>query len=407
MARATLAGPQREVVFNGLSPLEQQLAQATFARLEQLVTTRVDFFVSQSGPFALELNATIPAMQAYSDIAAHTFLEVVGRQLGRTDAQVQALIEANGSNTKALFDALLAGYGRYRAGQAPDRLAILTRRHDAQLTELGHLARRFTSLGVPTDIVYPDQLSGSDAVVANGRRYPFIYRHLFVRRLEETDLVGADYVKALLAEPNGTRAVVLNPPASQVEVKAVFGYLSEATEVPALAQQAGLTEAEVAAIRQTVPWTRVFRGETLQKHVAQNPDGFVLKRSWDYGGRAVFVGKSRGTEGFTERTQAAYGQPLDWAQVCAASEADRVGGGFVVQRLVPTEPEAHLLCTPQGVQSTSLFVDFSCYASVGLGQQPAWGGVCRGSVQHVVNIVGGGGVLPLLTDDVAAQLLGS
>ena len=33
---------------------------------------------------------------------------------------------------------------------------------------------------------------------------------------------GADYVKALLAGENGTRAVVLPTAASQVEVKAVF-----------------------------------------------------------------------------------------------------------------------------------------------------------------------------------------
>jgi hypothetical protein len=49
-------------------------------------------------------------------------------------------------------------------------------------------------------------------------------------------------------------------------------------------------------------------------------------------------------------------------------------------------------------------VDYSAYASVGLGQEPAWGGVCRGSVSQVVNIVGGGGVLPLLTREVADRL---
>jgi hypothetical protein len=42
--------------------------------------------------------------------------------------------------------------------------------------------------------------------------------------------------------------------------------------------------------------------------------------------------------------------------------------------------------------------------TVETGRQPIWGGVCRGSLSQIVNIVGGGGVLPLLTAEVAAKL---
>jgi hypothetical protein len=82
-----------------------------------------------------------------------------------------------------------------------------------------------------------------------------------------------------------------------------------------------------------------------------------------------------------------------------------VGGGFVVQEVVETRPETHLLCSGAEPTPTELFVDFSAYASVGLPEQPAWGGVCRGSPSHIVNIVGGGGVLPLITTGVARSLL--
>jgi hypothetical protein len=51
-----------------------------------------------------------------------------------------------------------------------------------------------------------------------------------------------------------------------------------------------------------------------------------------------------------------------------------------------------------------MFVDFSAYASLGM-HPPPWGGVCRASSSSIVNIVGGGGVAPLLRDDVAAELL--
>ena len=405
MSRAVLANPERsELVLGGLSPLEKGFAATTFEQLETLVTTRVDFFVGEKVS-ALEVNATIPAMQGYSDIAANTFLEVVGRTWGAPNHVIAGWQARNGSNALALYRALLSGYTQVRHGQSPRRIALLSRRNDAQLTEQKYLLERFREWGAAADIVHPDQLSGTDAVMANGQKYDLVYRHLFVRRLEEPDMVGADYVKALLAEPNGTRAVVLNPPASQVEVKAVFALLSQALDDRALAKEAKLSELELEAIKESVPWTRPFRGEALTAEVVANPDRFVLKRSWDYGGRAVFVGRTRTQPGFAERTKAAYGEELAWDALCARAAADPVGGGFVVQQVIDIQPEEHLLCSGPAQIPTQLYVDFSTYASVGLDAQPKWGGVCRGSISHIVNIVGGGGVLPLITTEVAKSLL--
>ncbi len=404
MSRAVLDGLHRDVVFNGLSPLEQLMAEATYLQLGTLITTRVDFFAGDTLS-ALEVNATIPAMQGYSDIAANTFIEVVGRFWRAPDHLIAAWQAKNGSNALALYRALLGGYAQVRPGRSPERIALLCRRNDAQLTEQKYLCERFRDLGAEADVVHSDQLSGDDAVRANGKTYDLIYRHLFVRRLEEPGMEGAGYVRQLLAEPNGKRAVVLNPPASQVEVKAVFALLSEATENGAIAQAAHLSSAELEAIAATVPWTRVFRGDALLDQVSKNPDKYVLKRSWDYGGRAVFVGRTRGEPGFSERVKTAYAAPMDWAGLCAKAVVDPVGGGFVVQQVVDIRPENHLLCSASTQESVDLFVDFSAYASVGLPNQPAWGGVCRGSLSHIVNIVGGGGVLPLLTDEVATRLL--
>lgn len=405
MARAVLKSEgRRDLVIGGLSPLEQQLALATFEQLETLVTTRVDFFVGDKVN-ALEVNATIPAMQGYSDIAANTFLEVVGRTWGAPDHVIAGWQAKNGSNAMALYRALLTGYAQVRPGKTPERIALLSRRNDAQLTEQKYLLERFREWGAEADIVHPDQLSGTDSVQAHGKKYDLVYRHLFVRRLEEAGMEGADYVKALLAEPNGTRAVVLNPPASQVEVKAVFALLSQALDDSRLVKEARLTEPELEAIRETVPWTRHFRGDELLAKVQADPDRYVLKRSWDYGGRAVFVGRTRNEPGFTERTQAAYGEPLTWEALCQRAVVDEAGGGFVVQQVIDITTEEHLLCSGPAQIPTQLFVDFSAYASVGLGDQPRWGGVCRGSISHIVNIVGGGGVLPLITSEVARSLL--
>jgi hypothetical protein len=130
----------------------------------------------------------------------------------------------------------------------------------------------------------------------------------------------------------------------------------------------------------------------------------VLKRNRDYGGRTVFVGRTATTPGFQERVEAAYGAELSGQALCARAAADRKGGGFIVQELVETQPEPHVICEANTQTPVDLFVDFSTYASVGLPRQPPWTGVCRGSVSHIVNLHGGGGLIPLLTEEVATVL---
>ncbi|MBU8896889.1 hypothetical protein KRR26_14820 [Corallococcus sp. M34] len=413
MTRAVLDGPDAELLLGALSPLERSLAERTWRQATRLATTRVDYFVSGGRPWALEVNATIPAMQGYSDIAARTFIEVVGRHFRYPEKGLGALLALNGSNPLALYRALLDGYAAERAGKMPETVALLCRRNDAQVSELRWLCERFREYGADADVVHPDEVSGDDAFVVKGKRYDLVYRHLFVRRLEETP---SPWVEDFLGVVPGKKAVFLNPPASQVEVKTTFALLSQALTEPALAERAKLTPEELEAIASSVPWTRPFRhapgtapdGSRVSDVVAAviaDPGRFVLKRSWDYGGKAVFLGRSVGTVPYEERVKAAYGASLTWAELCERAATDPAGGGYVVQEIVDTTPEDHLLCGENSVLPTSFFVDYSAYASVGLGKQPAWGGVCRGSMSEIVNIVGGGGVLPLITTEVASKLL--
>jgi hypothetical protein len=414
MADAVLNGGTRDVILGALSPLERSIAEKTWQQVSRLATTRVDFFVDPaSRPRALEINTTIPAMQGYSDIAARTFLEVVGRHFTYPEKAIHALLTLNGSNAMALYRALLDGYAAERRGKLPDTIALLCRRNDAQITELRYLCERFREYGADADVVHPDEVSGDDAFIVNGKKYDLVYRHLFVRRLEETP---SPWVEDFLGTVPGKKAVFLNPPASHLEVKATFSLLSQALVEPELAEGVGLSPEELEAIRASVPWTRRFRrapslgpgGEKfddLVAAVAAEPKRYVLKRSWDYGGKAVFLGRSVGTVPYNERSQAIYGAPLPWAELCEKAATDTTGGGYVVQEVVEITPEDHLVCTETGALPTSFYVDYSAYASVGLTKQPAWGGVCRGSMGEIVNIVGGGGVLPLITAEVGQKLL--
>ena len=412
MAKAILQGESRPLLFDAMSPIEKAVLERTADGVERLATTRVDYFVLAGKPRALELNTTIPAMQGYSDIAASSFIEAVGREAGMKDHHIAGLMAKNGSNALALYRALLQGYAAEWKDASPQRIAILCRPNDAQITELRYLADRFNEWGTETAVVHPDQLSGDGAVKAGGKAYDLVYRHLFVRRLEEAP---SPYVQELVSEIGGKRAVVLNPPSAQVEVKTTFALLSMALENRALREDARLSDHELQAIKETVPWTRPFRHapgidedqsriQQLIEQVAAEPKKYVLKRAWDYGGKAVFLGKAVGTALYDERVKAAYGTSLPWAELCKRAAEDPVGGGFVVQEVVDTQPEPHTLCTETGIDQTSLYVDFSAYGSVGLDPLPKWGGVCRGSISAIVNIMGGGGVIPLITRDVAQSL---
>ncbi len=412
MAHAVLAGPDREVLLSALSPLERRLAEDTFAHVSMLATTRVDYFVAGT-PFALEVNATIPAMQGYSDIAANTFIEHVGRFAGIDDRRIADLQARNGSNALALYRALLESYAAQRDGAMPNRILLLCRRNDAQITEQRYLAERFSELGTEAEVVHPDELSGEDVIQARGRSWDLVYRHLFARRLEETP---NPFVENFFRTFYQWRTVLLNPPSAQVEVKTTFALLSRALVEPPLAESAGLEKDELLAIADLVPWTRRLRSgpalapggehvDDLVSYVASHPDRFVIKRAWDYGGKAVFVGRMLGTPQYDERVQALYGAGLDWPALCARAATDPTGGGFVVQEYVESNPESHVLCTTEGVHAADLYVDFSAYGTVAPGRMPQWGGVCRGSISPIVNIVGGGGVLPLITSEVADKLL--
>ena len=252
-------------------------------------------------------------------------------------------------------------------------------------------------------------------MLAHGRRHDLVYRHLFLRRLEEAP---NPWLEALFTRPGDFGVVLLNGPAAHIETKANFALLSRALGDPGLAALARLTEAELSAIRRSVPWTRMLTrgpgvdpdGKTvtdLAARVAAEPPRFVLKRAWDYGGKAVFVGSHASEPGFTERARAAFGAPLEWPALVARAAEDARGGGFVVQERVEAPLERHLLATGSGTTEAEVFVDYSAFCSVGLPVQPPWGGVVRASASPIVNILGGGGVLPVITAEVAAALDGA
>ncbi|MSP61462.1 MAG: hypothetical protein EXR72_14165 [Myxococcales bacterium] len=402
----------RARLFHSFAPFEAE-ALATWREAEFLATARVDYLIDIDGRHrALEVNATIPAMQGYSDIIAESFLRTVGPAHGMDQAAIAALCDENGRNTDDLLASLLEHYRRLGGTAAQPSIAIVHRAGDAQQGELMHYAKRWGELGCPAVLATPDDAhsDGEGHLRIQGRRHDLIYRHVFARRLDP----GSAFARACLAP---RRHFILNPIASHLEVKGLLGHLSPAgrSDGDADAAKLGLDDRERAAIARALPWTRLLaRGATLgpagepiadlPKVVAGEGDRFVLKRSWDYGGRSVFLGAHHDAAA-AERAGVVMeaGRPLGWAELVAAA-VDDPRDAWVAQDLIAFRPERHLVAGQDGVTWRDLYVDRSIYTSLGVAARPS-GGACRAAPGKIVNILGGGGLAPLVRDEVLAKLL--
>jgi len=338
------------------------------------VVSRVDFLVPSDGghPRALELNATIPAMPAYADLAAHSWLRAAARERGMSERFGRELVALCGSHMESLRETLVAFY-RWRGGtRERPSIALVARPGDAQIGELRRLAEHFRQMGHRAENVVP--------MDADPDRFDLLYRHVWAHRTPPE----SPFARAL-REP--ARWVLANPVNGLLEAKALFARISEAAEDEALADRSGLDERERGAARR-LPWTRLH-SEALVDRLTAERDRFVLKRSWDYGGKSVYLGAEM--------------EPAAWERAVREAAGDRRGGGFVAQERVFAARRPATRVAPEGISGGDLVRDISTYSGL-LPVHPA-GSVVRAAASPIVNILGGGGLAPVIPEDVYARLL--
>jgi hypothetical protein len=405
--------PLKQRLFGAFTALEAEALGATWRKSEQLVTVRVDFLVDTAGRArALEVNSTIPAMQGYSDAIAAAFIRAVGSARNMSAAATEALVDDNGRNTDDLLASLLAHHQRLGGRSGAQSIAIVARAGDAQYGELSHYVRRWTALGHRAFIATPEVVR-----IDNGRAVvdevipDIIYRHIFARRLD----AQGDFARMCL-DPDHFH--VFNPISSHLEVKGMLGLLSAAAVDDEAAARIGLGSDERDAVTRAVPWTRILQhgpttgpgGEAIEElsaWVRAHGRMLVLKRSWDYGGKGVYLGNEL-AEGATAETRlrALLGrspvEAVGWDQLVDFALADR--DAWVVQELVPAVPERLLRADAKGVEPRDLYIDLSAFTNLGDAPRPS-GGAVRASESRIVNILGGGGLAPLMREDVLQRLL--
>ncbi len=408
----------RKRLFGSFGPLESLALAETWREAQNLATVRVDYLVdSQNCHRALEVNATIPAMQGYSDAIAESFLRTIGRARSLSEQQIESLIDSNGRNADDLVASLLAHYARLGGPALSNKglvIAIVARAGDAQRGELEHYSRRWSQLGHQVFLATPEQVQIREGVARiRGLEPDLIYRHVFARRIDPT----SDFARICL-EPVHFR--ILNPIASHLEVKGMLALLSEAAagKTDRFQSSIGLSLEERDTIARTVPWTRLLSDEStvgpdgerimnLAEWAVHNQGRLVLKRSWDYGGRSVFIGGEKdatvqgrlaGLINAGHWTQGVLG----WEDLIKFALADREP--WVAQEQIRVESQSRLRVDPDGVHARPLYNDLSAFTNLGVSLKPQ-GGAVRCSESKIVNILSGGGLAPLVFDDVLSQLL--
>jgi len=365
----------REALLGPFEGLEAEAMSRLFTEAPcPAVVSRVDFLVPRDGghPRALELNATIPAMPAYADLAAHSWLRAAARAKGMSPRQERDLVAACGSHMEALRETLVAFYHSRGGTRARPSVALVARPGDAQIGELRRLAQHFRQMGHEASNVTPAE--------ADPDRFDLLYRHVWAHRTPP----DSPFAKALL-QPG--RWVLANPVNGLLEAKALFARLSEAAGDGALADRAGLDAREREAAER-LPWTRLH-GDALVPRLLAGRERFVLKRSWDYGGKSVHLGAEM--------------EPAAWERAVRQAAADRRGGGFVAQERVFAARRPATRVTPDGLSRGELYRDVSTYG--GLLPVHPQGSVVRAAASPVVNILGGGGLAPVLPADVYERLV--
>jgi hypothetical protein len=377
LARALLAHGDARDRAALVEPFEGLEAEAMARLFDEaplpVLVARVDYLVPAGGgpPRALELNATIPAMPAYADLAAHAWLRAAARERGLSPREERELLAACGSHMERLRLALVA-FHRARGGWSElPSIAIVSRPGDAQIGELTRLEAHFRQLGHRVENLLPSD--------CQPEAWDLLYRHVWAHRVPP----DAPFARALRAPG---RYHLANPVNGLLEAKALFARLSECAEDGALARRAGLDEAERAAAAR-LPWTRRLEPALAGRVVAER-EAFVIKRSWDYGGKSVHLGAET--------------EPGAWARIVEEAAGDRRGGGYVAQERVVAARRPATRVTPEGVERGELYRDLSTYC--GLGPVRPGGSVVRAAASPVVNILGGGGLAPVIPEEVAARL---
>jgi len=356
----------------GLTDIERELVAIDPGYKAVSPTARLDSFLTSSRYSFVELNGESPAGIAYADAAYDIFSSLPVMKEFAKQYNVRPLY-----GRRFMLDVLLSSYEEF-LGQKPEHpptIAIVDLPGVPTVSEFELFRDFFESAGYPSVICTPQELEFSNnRLSVNGGQIDIVYKRLLVN---EYLPIVQDYPALLNAYRARAICMVNSFRSKLIHKKALFGVLTNRR------YSSLFNEAELAAIRAHVPWTRIVRDETsdyedepinLLEFVRHNSQRLVLKPNDDYGGHGITIGWN-----------------VDQADWDAAIEKALANGDYLVQERVPTARETFPALTQDGrIEFAEQLVDLDPLLFNG----KVGSAFTRLSYTELANVSSGGGMVP-------------
>lgn len=356
----------------GLTDVERKLVAIDPGYKAVSPTARLDSFLTAARYSFVELNGESPAGIAYADAAYDIFSSLPVMKEFAKQYNVRPLY-----GRQFMLDVLLSSYEeflRHKPEQSPT-IAIVDLPGMPTISEFELFRDFFESSGFRSVICTPQELEFSNnRLSVNGHVIDIVYKRLLVN---EYLPIMNDYPALLNAYRARAICMVNSFRSKLIHKKALFAVLTNHRYASLF------NEAELAAIRAHVPWTRIVRDEqsdyknesiNLLEFVRHNRQRLVLKPNDDYGGHGIAIGWN-------------LDQP-DWDTAIDKALAD---GDYLVQERVPTARETFPALTQDGhIEFAEQLVDLDPLLFNG----KVGSAFTRLSYTELANVSSGGGMVP-------------
>ncbi|MGI8495740.1 MAG: hypothetical protein ACR2L1_10595 [Pyrinomonadaceae bacterium] len=356
----------------GIVGIERELVAIDPKYRQVSPTARLDSFLTENAFSFVELNGESPAGIAYADSATEIFknLTVMKKFCERYE------IEGFEGRPK-LLDVLLSAYEEF-LGRKPEKnpvIAIVDLKDLPTQKEFELFRDYFEMKGYTALICAPDELEfDGEKLYYAGVAIDIVYKRLLVN--EYLPLIKAQ--PALLdAYRAGAICMVNSFRSKLVHKKAIFAVLTNEKYARLF------NDAELAAIRAHIPWTRKFREEKtfyaaqeidLVEWTRRNNSKLVLKPNDDYGGHGIYIGWNSDEKEWNDAIQIAL-----------------ENGDYLVQERVETSKEIFPFVDESGsIHNLEQLVDLDPLLYDGI----VGSAFTRLSSSELANVSSGGGMVP-------------
>jgi len=356
----------------GLTEIERELVAIDPGYRAVSPTARLDSFLTSARYSFVELNGESPAGIAYADAAYDIFSSLPVMKQFADYYKVRPLY-----GRRFMLEVLLSSYAEFlgRQPQHKPRIAIIDVPGVPTTSEFELFRDFFESAGYPSVICTPQELEfRNNQLSVSGEQIDIVYKRVLVNEylpiMKEYPALLDAYRARAICMVNSFRSKLIHK-------KALFAVLTNQRYASLF------SEAELAAIRLHVPWTRLVRDERsdyqgeqidLLEFIRQNNEKLVLKPNDDYGGHGITIGWNANESQWEDAIQSAL-----------------KNGDYLIQERVPTARETFPALTIDGrVEFAEQLVDLDPLLFNGKVRSA----FTRLSYTELANVSSGGGMVP-------------